>query len=230
MAITIQQQPTTPNMSNIGEAIAQYESTLLAGNSRFDQWYFDKDENALTEQEIKGFKLFMGKARCSSCHLVSSDHALFTDQQLHNTGIGYEDSMLKDDALVQVILAPGVIGSISQSRINSVGNRRINDLGHYEVSQNPKDRWKFRTTNLRNVELTAPYMHSGEFPTLRDVVNFYNNGGIKHELLSPLISPLNLSDIESQQIVAFLKSLTGDNVRTLVADAFAAGIGDTGAK
>jgi cytochrome c peroxidase len=103
-----------------------------------------------------------------------------------------------------------------------------NDLGRYEVTENPEDRWKYRTPSLRNVALTAPYMHDGSLSSLREVVEFYNAGGIANELLDPALRPLGLSEEEIEDLVAFLRSLTGDNVDALVADAFAAPVGDPG--
>ncbi|MES9894086.1 MAG: hypothetical protein ABW141_04235, partial [Candidatus Thiodiazotropha endolucinida] len=76
--------------------------------------------------------------------------------------------------------------------------------------------------------LTAPYMHNGSFSTLREVVEFYDNGGVANELLDPLIRPLGLNESEKQDLVTFMQSLTGGNVDTLVADAFAAPVGDVG--
>ncbi len=78
---------------------------------------------------------------------------------------------------------------------------------------------------MRNVALTAPYMHDGSLPSLRDVLLFYNRGGVPNEVLDPLISPLGLSDAEIDDLLSFLQSLTGSNVDALVSDAFAAPIG-----
>jgi cytochrome c peroxidase len=127
---------------------------------------------------------------------------------------------------VTVQLAPGVTAQMQRSVIQTVGGIKENDLGRYEVTSDPDDRWKFKTPSLRNIELTAPYMHDGSFQSLADVVAFYNNGGVKHELLSPLIRPLKLSQQQQSQLVSFLKTLTGSDVRTLVADGQAAPIGD----
>jgi cytochrome c peroxidase len=77
------------------------------------------------------------------------------------------------------------------------------------------------------VALSAPYMHNGSLSSLKEVVQFYNQGGIANENLSPLIQPLGLSDAEITDLVAFLKSLTGSNVEVLVSDAFAAPVGDS---
>jgi cytochrome c peroxidase len=116
--------------------------------------------------------------------------------------------------------------SVPRNVINSVGEPPPSDLGRYEVTQVPDDRWRYKTPILRNIALTAPYMHNGAFGTLKEVVDFYNRGGVPNPLLDPLIRPLGLTDSEIRQIVAFLGSLTGDNVKTLVRDAFAAPIGD----
>jgi cytochrome c peroxidase len=99
-------------------------------------------------------------------------------------------------------------------------------LGYYEISQNPADRWAYKTPSLRNVALSAPYMHNGSLATLKEVVQFYNQGGIANENLSPLIKPLGLTDAEIDDLVAFLQALTGSNVETLVSDGFAAPVGD----
>ena len=213
-------------MRSVGEALAQYERTLISGDSRFDRWLYANESLALSSSETLGYQLFTGKGGCSSCHLIQKDHALFTDQQAHNTGIGYWDSMLRPSREVAVQLAPGVTANIDQTRIASVGGAKANDVGRYEVTLNPSDRWKYRTPGLRNVALTAPYMHNGELLTLEAVVDFYNRGGIANELLSPLLKPLGLVDKERAALVDFLKSLTGSNVKILISDAFAVPIGD----
>ncbi|MGI9227537.1 MAG: cytochrome-c peroxidase [Gammaproteobacteria bacterium] len=217
-----------PTMETIGMALASYQRTLNAANSPFDRWYFGKEENAVNEQVKSGFKLFIGKGACNTCHLIQDDYALFADDKLHNTGLGYQVSMGIQPKTKRVQLAPGVFTDLDMSVIKSVSRPKENDLGQYEVTENPNDRWKFRTPTLRNVALTAPYMHNGSMLTLREVVEFYNQGGVPNEVLSPLIRPLNLSDEEINGIVAFLESLTGDNVAIIVADAFAAPIGDIG--
>ena len=216
-----------PDMLNVGQAIAQYQRSLIAANSRFDQWLYGNIESALSKQEIAGYELFIGKASCSSCHTINRNNALLTDQNLHNTGLGYSNSMSTNSGTITVQLAPGITTQVEQSVIQSVGGIKENDLGRYEVTAKPSDRWKFKTPSLRNVELTAPYMHDGSFKSLDEVLAFYNDGGVKHELLSPLIRRLNLSKLEQGQIVSFLKALTGSEVRILVADGLAAPISDT---
>lgn len=216
-----------PTMETVGMALAVYQRALVSANSRFDRWYYGNDKSALSEQEQRGFDLFMGKGNCSACHIVGNDYALFTDNQLHNTGMGYRESMGIGPAKKRVQLAPGVFVDVDREVIESVRQQpKQNDVGRYEVTQNPYDRWKYRTPSLRNVALTAPYMHNGSLSTIRDVVEFYNEGGVPNELISPLIRPLALTAEEVDDLTAFLNSLTGDNVSMLVADAFAAPIGD----
>ncbi|MES9981182.1 MAG: hypothetical protein ABW107_20880, partial [Candidatus Thiodiazotropha sp. 6PLUC5] len=165
---------------------------------------------------------------CASCHLIGDSSALFFDDQMHNTGIGFRESMGIFPEKERVTIAPGVTLDIDRSVIESVGERPPTDVGQYEVTENPYDRWKYKTPSLRNIALTAPYMHNGSLSTLKDVVDFYDLGGVPNELLDPLIRPLGLTELEKEDLVVFLQSLTGSNVDTLVADAFAAPIGDVG--
>ncbi|MEZ5535678.1 MAG: cytochrome c peroxidase [Thiolinea sp.] len=220
----VYQQPVT--MASLGNALAAYQRTLLSADSAFDRWYYGKQENALSTEAIKGFRLFTGKANCATCHSVGDKAALFTDQQLHNTGIGYRASMGERPAKQRVALAPGVFVDVDSSIIDKVSKPAPTDLGLYEITQNPADRWKYKTPGLRNIALTAPYMHDGSLGTLEAVLEFYNQGGIANPELSPLLRPLNLSEQEIGYLLAFLRSLTGSNVDELVADAFAAPVGD----
>ena len=214
------------SMTTLGRALASYQRAIVSGDSAFDRWYYAHESDSLSDSAQRGFELFSGRAGCSACHLVGQDSAVFMDNRLHNTGIGYRESMgiLPDKQLVQV--APGVILEVDRAIIERVGEPPPADVGLYEVTQNPYDRWKYKTPGLRNIALTAPYMHNGSLSSLRDVVEFYDAGGIPNEGLSPLIKPLNLDEQAKQDLVQFLESLTGSNVDALVADAFAAPIGD----
>ena len=166
-----------------------------------------------------------GKARCVACHTVEQEFALFTDNDFHNTGVGYFATMRPTDEELVVFLSPGRAERIDTDILHSTGTEQFRDLGRYEVTNLPADRWRYRTPTLRNVALTAPYMHDGSLPSLRAVLLFYNQGGVPNEVLDPLIRPLGLSDAEIDDLLAFLLSLTGGNVDTLVSDAFAAPIG-----
>ena len=214
------------SMLTISQALASYQRTLNVADSPFDRWYFAKQEDAVSDSVKRGFDLFTGKGACNTCHLIEKDYALFTDQQLHNTGLGYQGSYAGISGTTRVQLAPGVFAELDNSKIREVSRKKENDLGRYEVTENPNDRWKFRTPPLRNVAMTAPYMHDGSLHTLREVIEFYIQGGIQNELLSPLIKPIPLNEEEVNDLIAFLESLTGSNIGIIVADAFAAPIGD----
>ena len=209
-------------METVGMALASYERALVSANSRFDRWYFGDQKQALDESAKRGWLLFQQSA-CSSCHLVAGDHALFSDEGFHDTGIGYARSMGVGKEVETVRLAPGV------AVVPTVEFElpEANDLGRYEATGRSEDRWLYRTPTLRNVAITAPYMHDGSLPDLESVVDYYNRGGVSHPGLDPRIRPLRLDGQQQTDLVNFLKSLTGSNIEQLQRDARAEPIGDT---
>jgi cytochrome c peroxidase len=212
-----------PGIETIGQALASYQRGLLSAASPFDRWLFGGDTGSLGASASRGFALF-NSAGCSACHTIAGDHALFSDGQFHDTGIGYARSMLAPDLVASsVYLAPGVevVPKVSFSR------PQANDLGRYEATGRSADRWKYLTPSLRNVALTAPYMHDGSLPDLAAVLRFYNEGGVAHADLDPLLRPLGLGESELRDLEEFLRALTGDNVEQLASDGRSVGIGDT---
>lgn len=199
----------------IGMALANYQRTLNSANSPLDRWYYGKQEQAISKQAQQGFKIFTGKGHCSSCHLINQDYALFTDDKMHNTGFGYQQSMSGKPLTHDITIAAGISINVESKFITSVSGPEMEDLGLFEVTQNPDDRWKYKTPSLRNIALTRPYMHNGQLSTLEQVILFYNKGGSPNSGLSPLIKPLNLNDEEVAALLAFLHSLTGDNINRL---------------
>jgi cytochrome c peroxidase len=202
-------------VETIGQAIAAYERTLVSGGSRFDRWRFGGETGALDATEQDGFRLFTGKARCATCHLVGERKALFSDFRFHNTGVGWRRVYGAPDR-VRVELAPGVFAEVERKAIDALFEPPLPDLGRFEVSLDPADRWAYKTPMLREVALTAPYMHDGSIATLEDVVEFYNGGGVDNPGRSPLLAPLGLTPDERAALVAFLKTLTGEGVAALV--------------
>ncbi len=91
------------------------------------------------------------------------------------------------------------------------------DVGRFAVTKDPRDLGVFKTPTLREIEHTAPYMHDGSMATLEDVVEFYNKGGIKNKNLDENIKPLNLTDQEKKDLVAFLKTLSGEGWQSVKA-------------
>jgi cytochrome c peroxidase len=213
-------------MESIGMALASYQRTLVSGGSAFDRWRYGGEPSALGEPAQRGFRIFTGKGGCTSCHVVGAEFALFQDGTFHNTGVGYAASMGDSSAARRIQVAPGVYLDVEAALLEPISEQPPSDLGRYEITQNPDDRWKYKTPTLRNVALTGPYMHDGSLRSLEEVVEFYNAGGIANELLDPLLGPLGLGPGEVQDLVAFLNALTGDDVGVLVGDAFAAPLGD----
>ena len=91
------------------------------------------------------------------------------------------------------------------------------DLGRYMVTSNAEELGAFKTPTLREIARSAPYMHDGRFKTLEEVVNFYNKGGVKNPHQDPLILPLELTDQEKSDLVAFLRTLNGEGWQHVIA-------------
>lgn len=210
-----------PSLDRIGMALGTYQRTLVAGNTPFDRWRYGGEADALSASQKRGFDIFTGKGDCASCHLIDVEHALFTDEAFHDTGYGWmrERQRQTPPASAMVQVAPGVVYDVDYAKIAAVSGERDADLGRYEVTEDPADRWMFRTTPLRNVAMTPPYMHDGSLHTLRDVIAFYNSGGPGHAGQDPRIRPLNLTDNEMADLEAFLASLTSPDLTCLAAEA-----------
>lgn len=211
-----------PSVDRIGAALASYQRTLIAADSRFDRWRFGGKADALTAQEKRGFALFAGKAGCVACHPIGERVAPLTDQEMHDIGYGWMREGQKQRVLsepIDVEFAPGVTYPVQPETVLSVGLPSQPDIGRYEVTQDPADRWVYRTPSLRNVALTGPYMHDGGIRHLGEVVAFYNRGGAPHEGQDPRIRPLGLSDDEIGDLVAFLGTLTSPHLADLIEEA-----------
>lgn len=171
------------SFEEVARSIAAFERTLLSGNSAFDRYYFGGDDSAIGPSARRGLALFTGKAGCDSCHTIGTRHALFTDNDFHNTGVGFHP------------------------RFEYLGYSGDGLEGN--LATNNGFRGRYFTPSLRDVALTAPYMHDGSLPTLRDVVDFYARGGQPNPHLDPAIRPLELTEQEKDDLVAFLNTLTG---------------------
>jgi cytochrome c peroxidase len=156
----------------LSKAIATYERTAISNNSPFDRWV-KGDANAMTPPQLNGFRLFVGKARCSVCHSAPN----FTDNGFHNLGLpsyGVPDP----------------------------------DLGRFAQKPIKRMRGAFKTPTIRDIGRTAPYFHDGSAKTLMEVVEHYNKGGVVKTDLAPDIQPLNLTQQEKEDLVAFMQSLS----------------------
>jgi cytochrome c peroxidase len=167
----------------VAKAIASFERTVISGNSPFDRYFYGGDEKALSASARRGLEVFRDpqKGNCAACHTISEKNALFTDNKFHNLGVG----------------------------VNTRGE--FADLGRYEVSKIEADKGAFKTPSLRNVALTAPYMHDGSLKTLKDVIDFYIGGGNSNPFLDKEVHALDfLTGQEREDLLAFLESLTGE--------------------
>ena len=215
----------------LGKALAAYQRALLSGDSQFDRWYFGIEKSAAIgvvnerypAQAARGFAVFRERG-CASCHHINEASALFTDGQFHNTGTGYRRAgrALRPPS---VQLAPGifVVPTVDAE------TETFSDDGRYEVTGRPADKWRYRTPSLRNVALTAPYMHDGSIATLEGVVAFYANGGGGDPAQDPRTKSLALTQSEQDALVAFLRTLTSSHVDALVSDARSVTIGERAA-
>jgi cytochrome c peroxidase len=206
-------------MKEVTQAIAAFERTELAGNSPFDRYYFGGDRDALTPAQKRGFDLFVNKGRCVSCHVVEQTQALFTDNRFHNVGVGINDIQQDVPALAGEFLKAKA--TLSEVDKKVLADKRTSELGRFAVDRSFEGLGAFKTPTLRNVAVTPPYMHDGSKKTLRDVVVHYNNGGVTNEddhvndFLSSGIRPLNLTDAEIDDLVAFMESLTSPQYANL---------------
>jgi len=186
---------------NIADAIASYESTSEVNpfSSKFDA--VQAGNAKFTAEEQQGFQLFSGKAQCSTCHTVgngidnnNTTAVVFSNFTYHNIGIPKNTEYPLD-----------------QQAVDSVDNglgAALNDAAYNGL---------FKTSHLRNIEKTAPYMHNGFLKTLKEVVHFYNTRDVlglwpapeaSTNLNTQLVGNLGLTDAEEDSIVAFLNTLT----------------------
>ena len=210
-------------MDEVTRAIAAFERTQVGGNSPFDHYYFKGEQSALTDAQKRGFDIFVNEGRCVSCHRVEQTTALFTDNRFHNIGVGINDIQADVPELAAAFLKADL--TLAQVDVKVLGDARTSEIGRFAVTRGFDDLGGFKTSTLRNIALTAPYFHDGSVATLREAVVHYNNGGVTREgdpvndFLSGGIRPLNLSDDQIDDLVAFLESLTSPEFADLMAPA-----------
>jgi cytochrome c peroxidase len=193
-----EEKPIT--FANITKALASFIRTLISGNSPYDQ-YINGDRNALSESAQRGMKLFLSEGlECHHCHTgfnfslaTVTANSTFPDSAFFNTGL---------------------------YNVDGEGAYPTNNQGIYEITGKANDMGRFRPPTLRNIALTAPYMHDGSVATLEEVIQFYMDGGRVIEegayagdgrtnpYKSGLVAGFTLTDQEIQDLIAFLESLT----------------------
>ncbi len=180
----------------ISDALSAYVASLTDFDSPFDQ-YVQGKTGVIDAAVTRGFNLFMGKAACGTCHFAPVFNGTVPPS--------YDESESE------------VLGITATA--DTLNPSLDTDLGKYAngMPRSKADFYKtsFKTVTVRNVELTAPYMHNGAFKTLEEVVDFYNRGGgtglkldVPHQTLP--FDELKLTKAEQADLVAFMKALTGD--------------------
>ncbi len=160
-------------------ALGQFQRIILSGNSKYDRW--KKDIGVLTDEELLGFETFFDVnplLKDGECGHCHNE-PLFTSNQYFDNGL--QEANTIDD---------------------------YGDIGRAVVTNKESDYGKMRAPSLRNIALTAPYMHDGRFETLEEVVEHYNSGGHPTPNRDPLVHELNLTEDQKVGLVAFMKTLT----------------------
>ncbi|MEM9578245.1 MAG: cytochrome c peroxidase [Pseudomonadota bacterium] len=195
-----------PSVRHAYMALAAFQRTIVQTDTPFDN-YMNGDDAALTDQQKEGLALFAGKANCISCH----NGPLLTNEAYYNIGVPPHDGW-ETDALAQITFRFELFAKGSTEEMYRTTK---DDPGLYFRTKQRADKGKFRVPSLRYTAYTYPYMHNGMLETLRDVVVFYNEGGGTNDFAenkSEAIQPLGLNDGEIDAIVAFLESLSGEEL------------------
>jgi cytochrome c peroxidase len=202
-----------PNGPDLVRAIASYERTQLSFDSPFDH-FVAGDTGAIDAAAKRGWELFNTRGRCNKCHALTEaerDVTNFTDHDFHNIGIG----IIRHDVVALARQAERLINSGDPAAIDRAAvQTEMSALGRFLITKKESDIASFKTPNMRNVLVTAPYFHDGSQETLWDVVDHYNKGdGLQNPYLDEDIQPLALTEEDIDDLVAFLASLTSGAYR-----------------
>lgn len=196
-----------PTARRLARAIAAYERSLVAGGSPFDRWRYGGQSDALGPLAQRGFALFADRG-CVACHVVGARDALFSDAAFHNTGVESRSEGMRTKATA-VALTNDLATVVTVETMRRIGIVPTGDQGRAEVTHRMADQRAFRTPSLRNVALTAPYMHDGSFASLGDVLDHYASGGTpKDAQQDKRLRPFALDPSDKNALIAFLESLT----------------------
>lgn len=188
------------NLKNLTKALASFERSLISANSPYDRYRYGNEKNAISAAAKRGETLFNSdRLECFHCHggfnfsdSIKHERLAFEEIAFHNTGL---------------------------YNIDGKGAYPPNNTGVYEITHKPSDMGRFKAPTLRNIALTAPYMHDGSIPTLEEVIDHYAAGGrtidagvgSKNPFKSNFISGFKLTQQEKQDLLEFLRSLTDES-------------------
>ncbi|HVV17290.1 MAG TPA: di-heme enzyme [Polyangia bacterium] len=189
-------------VQHVVQALASFERTIVSGRSPFDRYLYDGDASGMSASALRGYTLFNSGAGCFHCHLgfdltdhVNWSNKAFFDKPYHNTGL---------------------------YNLGGTGAYPEPNTGVYHVTQKPTDMGRFKAPTLRNIALTAPYMHDGSIASLDAVLDHYQAGGRTiasgpysgngslNPYKDPLIEPLELMPADRADLIEYLRSLTDD--------------------
>jgi cytochrome c peroxidase len=174
--------PGPITIQRVVNALSAFERTLVSGNSPFDRWYYGHDETAVTEAVKRGFEVFKDSKK-GNC------------ESCHTVNEHY--ALFTDNKFHNI-----GVGATED---------KVTDTGRFVVTQRPSDMAAFKTPDLRNLTLTAPYFHDGSRKTLKEVMDFYIGGGNSNPHLDKEVHSLDfLTGQERADLLAFMESLTGD--------------------
>lgn len=181
----------------IAMAIAAFERTLISKNSPLDR-YLAGETKALAGDALQGYRIFIGKGKCSECHYGVN----LADNKFYALQVQENPEHLKDPRIAATRRFVAKVYHFEEYRTLE------EDPGRYLITKDPKD-WKaFKTPTLREIASTAPYMHNGIYATLDEVIEFFNEGGGES---NTVLKPLQLTPEEKKQLRIFLEEgLTGD--------------------
>jgi len=195
------------SLDHIVQALASFERTIISGRSPFDRWLYDGDGSGMSASALRGYAVFNSDTGgCFHCHLgfdltdhVNWANKAFFDRPYHNTGL---------------------------YNLGGTGAYPEPNTGVYHVTMVPTDMGRFKAPTLRNIALTAPYMHDGSIASLDAVLDHYQAGGRTitggpyagngslNPYKDPLVEPLDLSSGDRADLIEYLNSLTDDTVLT----------------
>ena len=196
-----------PTIEGVGRAIASFERTLISFDAPIDR-FLAGDAEAISEPARRGWELFNAKARCNTCHGRIDALPLFTDDAFHNIGVGVD----RIDFAAVARRAEAAVAAGTSVDALALADAEASALGRFLVTRESRHLGAFKTPPLRNLTLTAPYMHDGSEKTLRGVVDFYDRGGNANPYLDGGMRPLALSEQEKADLVALLESFTSSDL------------------
>ena len=195
-------------VERFAQAVASFERTIVSLDAPIDR-FIAGDKKAISESAQRGWELYNGKARCNTCHGHVGAFPLFTDEDYHNLGVGTEKIDFED------VARKGASTVTSGKDIDTLvlTNVQASELGRFIITKEPKHIGAFKTPQLRNIALTAPYMHDGSEPTLEKVMDLYNRGGNPNPYLDGGMRPLNLTPQEITDVVELMKTFTSSDLK-----------------